>query len=326
MNRRSRSTRPTAPAGGTGSDIDALQTDVMRFMSILGLCLMAVFALVQSMPRGETSPIPLDPEPEEVRRGIEMQQERAVMLQADLKHLTAQIEIARARSDSAQQAAASKQRELRLLVDQTEQVRRERDRLRAELAVLHRELTLSRTELDEIQRAAVNRAATLGELQRRLGEAQKDLDSISRRASDLSRKAKGTATSAVVAKPPSPAKQGFTLRFASAKALHRLVRAETVSLYAMAGERTWRLSLRDDKAVFAATARPDWFHEMASTTVPREYVQSLEKLVTQQVRPAVVWGVQLPTATRQGIRSLSRGLPGGDLVIADDGRVRLAAD
>ena len=54
MNRRSRSTRPTAPAGGTGSDIDALQTDVMRFMSILGLCLMAVFALVQSMPRGES--------------------------------------------------------------------------------------------------------------------------------------------------------------------------------------------------------------------------------------------------------------------------------
>ncbi len=42
------------PAGAEGSsyELEALQTDVMRFMAILGFCLMAIFALVQSLPVG----------------------------------------------------------------------------------------------------------------------------------------------------------------------------------------------------------------------------------------------------------------------------------
>ena len=49
-----------------GADLDAggaadLQTDVMRFMAILSLCLVAIFALVQSLPR-PTAPPP-KPEP-----------------------------------------------------------------------------------------------------------------------------------------------------------------------------------------------------------------------------------------------------------------------
>ena len=36
-------------AGGT-DEVEALQTDVMRFMAILGFCLMVIFALVKTMP------------------------------------------------------------------------------------------------------------------------------------------------------------------------------------------------------------------------------------------------------------------------------------
>ena len=39
--------------------MENLETDVMRFMAILGFCLVAVFALVQSLPAA-------DPEPEEI--------------------------------------------------------------------------------------------------------------------------------------------------------------------------------------------------------------------------------------------------------------------
>jgi len=47
---------PWQPAYGRYSSsegdeqIEALQTDVMRFMAIIGLCLMAIFSIVQSMP------------------------------------------------------------------------------------------------------------------------------------------------------------------------------------------------------------------------------------------------------------------------------------
>ena len=53
---------------GVDSDIGGaadLQTDVMRFMAILALCLVAIFALVQSIPLA-----PVEPEPEPVGGGL----------------------------------------------------------------------------------------------------------------------------------------------------------------------------------------------------------------------------------------------------------------
>jgi len=41
-----------------------LQTDIMRFMAILSLCLVAIFALVQSIPLTPTEPVPVTAEPE----------------------------------------------------------------------------------------------------------------------------------------------------------------------------------------------------------------------------------------------------------------------
>ena len=50
------------------ADMDAggaadLQTDVMRFMAILSLCLVAIFALVQSIPLTPAEPVPVASEP-----------------------------------------------------------------------------------------------------------------------------------------------------------------------------------------------------------------------------------------------------------------------
>jgi len=317
MIRRSRSTRYTAAAGTTGSDTDALQTDVMRFMSILGLCLMAVFALVQSIPlqeKGRTRP-----ELEKLHEAIAFQQERARVLQADLKRLTAQMRTAQERSTSAQQALSSAQQQLTLVVEQTQQARSDRDRLTAELEVLRRQLAQGRGELAGIQQAARTKTHSLRELQRQLGAQQKKLDDISQRTSALKRKKQPPPE-------PGPGKQGFTLRFASNEALHRLVAAGTVSLYGMAGKQAWRLSLSAGSPVFAPDSFPGWFHEMAPSTVPAEYVRTLEKSVNRLAQSSVVWGVQLPPATKQGIASLTRGLQGGNLLIGTDGQVTLEAE
>jgi len=79
-------------AAGTGTDTDALQTDVMRFMSILGLCLMAVFALVQSLPPQEGVPVQPDPDRLRLHEEIATQQRRAQELNAELRRLLALIE------------------------------------------------------------------------------------------------------------------------------------------------------------------------------------------------------------------------------------------
>jgi len=291
----------------------------MRFMSILGLCLMAVFALVQSIPLQEKDRIQPEPELKKLHQAIAFQQQRAQVLQADLKRLTAQMRSAQERNTSAQQALSSAQQQLTLIVEQTQQVRSDRDRLAAELEVLRRQLAQGRGELAGIQQAAQTKTHSLRELQRQLGEQQEKLDEISQRTTTLKRKQQSPPE-------PGPGKQGFTLRFASSGALHSLVAAGTVSLYGMAGKQAWRLSLSAGNPVFAPDALPGWFHEMAPSTVPVEYVQTLEKSVDRLARSSVVWGVQLPPATKQGIASLSRDLQGGNLVIGADGQVTLEAE
>ena len=327
MIRRSYTTKYPATPGNGGSDTDALQTDVMRFMSIIGLCLMAVFALVQSLPLHETPPAPPEPELEQLHQDIVLQQEHARVVQVELDRLMAQIETAQANKTDAQQALSAAQQQLTLVVDQTAQAHNERHHLMAELEALRRQLAQGRDELAGIQNAAYQEVNALRELRPRLREEQKKLDDIGKRASALKKKHALTPRPPVIAKRPQPltrpGKQGFTLRFASAEALHRLVATGTVSLYGMAGKEAWRLSPGKGSPAFAHDTFPGWFHEMAASTVPPGYVQSLEKSMGQPAQSSVVWGVQLPPATKRGIASLTTGLQGGSLVIGADGQVAL---
>ena len=61
-------------SGAAGSDTDALQTDVMRFMSIIGLCLMAVFALVQAIPMQDQPKTGLAVQAARLREDVRMKQ------------------------------------------------------------------------------------------------------------------------------------------------------------------------------------------------------------------------------------------------------------
>ena len=314
-------------AGGAGSDTDALQTDVMRFMSILGLCLMALFALVQAIPLQDTNGALPEPAAQKLGQTIGFQQQRAQRLQADLNRLSAQLREVNERNSHARLALSSTQQQLTRLVDQTEQARSDRDHLTAELGILHDRLAQGRKELTGIQRATQQKQQSLQQLQRRLDASRKQLHDIGQRATALQINPAPAPIPPVADKPPAPLpkahKQGFTLRFASAEALERMVAAGTVSLYAMAGKQAWRLSLAKGRPVFAPGTFPAWFHEMASSTVPVGYLSNLEKSIGQRVRSPLVWGVQLPPATRQGIASLTHDHSGGDLVIEADGRVTL---
>jgi hypothetical protein len=299
----------------------------MRFMSILGLCLMALFALVQSIPLQDAERARPEPNAQKLHQDIAVQQQRAQRLQAALNRLAAQLQETTERNSRARRALTSTQHELTRLTQQTDQARSDRDRLTAELDMLRRQLAQGRDELAGIQRAAGQKAQSLRELQQRLEEAQRHLDDIARQTTALQVTQAASRAAPDIGKPAPPArkaeKQGFTLRFASIEALERLVSAGTVSLYAMAGKQAWRLSLAAGRPVFTPDAFPAWFHEMAASTVPSDYVRSLEKSLGEPARSPLVWGVQLPAATRQGIASLTRDHRGGNLVIGADGRLTL---
>jgi hypothetical protein len=320
-------------SGLSGNDTDALQTDVMRFLSILGLCLMAVFALVQSIPLQETARPEPKPDTKHLQREIRLQQERVQLLQEELQRLNEDIAAATARQASAARAATAAESQLARVIERTREAQEQRERAADELRELERELHQTRRELKGLQRAVAERTDSLQELAQRLQREGEKLDGVERKLLALREQPSPAAApltpaaqEAPPASRPDAGEQGFTLRFASTGALDRLVAAGTVRVYAMAKPRAWRLALNGGRPAFAPTAFPEWFHEMALATVPPEYVRSLQRTTAAPAESATVWGVQLPAATRQDITALTRERTGGTLVIRADGQVGLQGE
>jgi hypothetical protein len=230
MIRRRRQARFPPAAAAAGGDIEALQTDVMRFLSIIGLCLMAIFALVQGIPVQQP--------------GKPVQPAQAARPHQDI------------RAQKEQPAA--------------------------------KPVIRKRTPPVPVAKPVIEKQPP-----------------------------------AAPAVKPLPPGKGFTLRFASAAALDRLVTAGSVALYGMADQQAWRLSMDAGRPAVARASFPQWFHEMAALTVPAHYLHSLEGTADGPAQSGLVWGVQLPAATRTAIAALTRGQPGGVLVIRGNGQVIL---
>ena len=256
-------------ASAAGSDTDAMQTDVMRFMSIIGLCLMAVFALVQGIPVQEQ-----EVQLEDLQRQLE--QGRKAL--TDIEHVSMQKE-------------------------------QDLSELRGRLLNTQLQLDNSRTTI-EMLKQRTQQSAEQPIIKKRPPSAA---------AKPVIKKQSPPAS----AEKPVPARQGFVLRFASVAALDRLVTAGSVKLYGMADQQAWRLSMKAGRTAVAQETFPGWFHEMSATTVPAHYLHSLETAADSPGPSNVVWGVQLPAATRTAIAALTKGQQGGALVIQDDGQVTL---
>ncbi len=331
MMRRRRQAKYPPGSGAGGGDTEALQTDVMRFLSIIGLCLMAVFALVQGIPVQEKGKSVQSSQAARLRQDVRVQQARVQELQAGLHTLKSAM-------FRTQRVLVSAEHHLERLDRQTQLAREARDRLEAQVEGLGRRLEQGRRELADIEQASLQEQQNLAGLQGRLSGVQAQLDRSRKEIAILKRPSRQTrqetagpvtrtrpppAPAPVSVTSPEPDRQGFTLRFVSDEALDRLVAAGSVTLYAMAEKQAWRLSLDAGRPVAARGPYPGWFHEMSAVTVPAHYLHGLDNAPDGPGSSAVVWGVQLPSATRQAIASLTRGQPGGELVIRGDGQVVL---
>jgi hypothetical protein len=327
MTRRRRHARLSPASGAAGGDTDALQTDVMRFMSIIGLCLMAVFALVQGIPveeQGKRVPLSQSVQAASIREEISSQQQQLRELQDDLQRLQAEKE-------STHQVLTVTQQHLEQLAGQTQQLGEARTRLATQLENLEQQLEQGRKALANIEQAKQLQVQDLAELSGQLLDTQQQLDYSRKEIKALQQRVRQQTARPVPrqhstpapAATPVPEGQGFVLRFASAAALDRLVAAGSVRLYGMADQRAWQLSLKAGRPVVAPVTFPAWFHEMSAATVPAHYLHSMEKMSANPGESGVVWGVQLPAATRTAITALTRERQGGALVIGDIGQVTL---
>ena len=334
--RRRRISRYPSTSAAAGSDTDALQTDVMRFMSIIGLCLMAVFALVQGIPLQEPGKAPQSAQPARLQQEIRLQQQQLREQQAELQALKSAM-------ISAQQVVTTAGKQLEAVAGQAQQAREERDRLESRLESLERELQQRHQELVDVEHDARQKEQNLGELSQRLLRTQAQLAGSRKEIGVLQRQLQQQTARPVIEQPlpavPAaktaatqtrksipkavPEKQGFTLRFESDEALDRLVTAGSVRLYAMKDKQAWRLSMIAGRSAAVAVSFPRWYHEMSAATVPTHYSHSLGTAATSMDPSAVVWGVQLPATAKQAIASLTRQRQGGALLIRGDGQVIL---
>lgn len=322
MIRRRRSAKYTAAPGSGGSDTETLQTDVMRFMAILGLCLTAVFALVQSLPARKMDRPWEEPPAEPMQEGSENEQTQALELRAQLQRLSAQTGQARVRHDQAKRSLTSTQEQLARALDELDQARRERVHLTAELEGLRRALGQGRQALQAVQ-TANNSALRHEQPDEQQPPPRRDSQPVTALGAQPEDASKPRVAGQTRGSEPVSAAQGFTLRFASSETLDRLVDIGSVRFYGMARKRAWRLSLQQGAPGFAQDAFPAQFHEMSPATVPLPYVEAFEKSARDLAGSAVVWGVQLPPETERQIVSLTRDVQGGALVIGADGQVRL---
>jgi len=324
IRRGRRAAWPTA-ALGRADETESLHTDVMRFMAILGLCLTAIFALVQSVSVRESAQHSELERDDALEQDIIAMEDKAHSMQLKLDRLAATIDETLESKEAAVQALTLAQEQLAVVISDKVHRTDERDRIKVELEGIERELLQRRRELDRIRQVSGEKHTTLAGLAHRLEQEQRKLDRIEERVEAAKVKRAVAARSPARVKQPvsevQSTRQGFTLRFASEAALDRLIAKAEVTLYGMSGEDAWRLASGTGKPVFVRVEFPRKFHEMASDTVPTDYVSAFRRLLQGEQAMSVTWGVKLPSHTEQRIATLTRQLTGGTLVIGPDGQV-----
>ncbi|MDJ0860616.1 MAG: hypothetical protein QNJ82_00075 [Gammaproteobacteria bacterium] len=341
------------PAGAESSshELEALQTDVMRFMAILGFCLMAIFALVQSLPVGPGDPRPKLEHPEQVELDLAAMKRQAQRLRLQLGSLEQDLEAVRAEMREAlaqreeaerlrrrytAEAAEAEQRRKKSThrLERTEtsldwvsrlvdRARVELDSLSGSLARARRALANTESEHKALEQQITERRRTLTDLRRELRGERQALSATEAQLQEVARELAQYQPPVRESAPEAeqPTEPGFTLHFASENSLSALVRGKQVRLYALLGRQAWTLREGQAGARFEREEVPNTYFEMHAHTVPGRYLKAMGSVAVDPLK--LTWGVTLPEQTRRRITELMSRRRGGDLVIHEDGRVSI---
>jgi Skp family chaperone for outer membrane proteins len=321
---------------GLFDDVEMLQTDVMRFFAILCLCLMAVFALVKTLPMAppDTGPAILDPadqktEAELLQKKIAALKEKLGDLQSRLRAATVAAEHA---SDLAVKAAkteetvrarmAKAKQELAKASQTLDDMRREIEVREFNLLQILEDIADKRQVRAGLKIQIENETQNLKRIRLKMEQLQDKLDQDHPPNPEPVKTPPGV-TPPGVTPPAEPAPKGFTLQFASDEVLEKLISDGKVNFYAIAGKNVWRLKLSGGRPVYIAAEFPRQIYEMETPTVPLDYAAVFQRQIAAFGRRTVTWGVTLPGRMTASINQMVRDPKGGHLVIAANGEVKL---
>ena len=312
-------------------DAEMLQTDVMRFFAVLCLCLMAIFALVKTLPMAPPEAGPALVRPADRKAEAVMLQKKIAALKEKLDEMQIRL--------IASAAAAERASARAVKATQTEEDTRDRvDIAKKELEKVSRTLVDTRRTIEmrelslvqilkniedkrqvraELKTQIENETQSLTKIRERMQRAEEKLDQNQPPNQEPVKKPPRDVP------PPEPVQRGFTLRFASDAVLNKLISKGKVKFYAIAGKNAWRLKLSGERPVYIAAEFPRQIYEMETPTVPADYAAVFQRQVAAFGRRTLTWGVTLPGRTADSIHQMVTGRDGGELVIMADGEVKL---
>lgn len=290
-----------------GGGLEELQTDVMRFMAILAFCLVAIFALVQSIPLGSPSSpdVAADTPPNTSPNNPPIEPQELSPPEAPLRKTAPTQTPPRDRQETVPLTPRP--------VPDPAPLSPRKERL----------ASLTRDEATETSPLPSPRHS----------EPTEPTPIEPTTKPPLRESTESPAESA--AQPPTSEPQtptqtpsrdiGFSLRFESDQALRALVARGDVALYAFASDKAWRMLGSGERLTFQPSQTPTRFHIMTRDTVPTDVVNALRRTYAVGSPGAVTWGVTLPAETTQQLGRILQSRRGGELVIQPDGRLRLEA-
>jgi hypothetical protein len=313
-------------------DAEMLQTDVMRFFAILCLCLMAIFALVKTLPMAPPDSGPALVEPGDLKAEAKRLQKKITALKTKLDKMQTRIQVAKAAAEHASAQAIKAAKTEATVRHRMAKVKKGLEEVSQSLGDTKQEIEVREFKLVQIIENIADKRRVRAELKAQIENETQSLAKIREKIERFGKKLDQTLQPDQVpvekppgaTPPPEPAqKKGFTLRFASDEALEKLISDGKVNFYAIAGKYAWRLKLTGGKPVYIAAEFPRQIYEMETPTVPTDYVAVFQRQIAAFGRRTLNWGVTLPGRTTDSINLMVRGRKGGDLIIAADGQVKL---
>ena len=285
------------------SDTEALQTDIQRFMAILGFCLMAVFALVQSIPV-------IGPEKDTV---IEDLSHKMDLQEAQLERLKSENVRLRKEIGRLMQYPGI----ARSLKNELDEARTRLDRQREGIDKLAAEKVAQQEDLMQYKRLLLKRDEEIRELNGAKERVEQFLEEITKTVKGPVQKEKKPE---VDRKPVE--EKGIYVAFESDRVFLDLLGAGKIHLFIklMGTEQGFRVLNEDGKINFQfGSAYHDldlW--EVNESMVPSQILRNFTAWTTLSSREKMLI-VGLPPEISQQIRE--RKVVGGRFIIREEGKV-----